>query len=290
MRLSWRAVALAAAVIAGVLSVQGQQRPAFEVASVKPIDRNTMRRGHEGWLLNSETYVDRTELLQFIVRAYLGGSSCVMRVTFEINGYSRDGACQQLAGSMPAWIKSERWEIQAKLPPGSPTYSARRKRFGDTPEVNLMLQVLLEERFHLKVHWEKRDLPVYALTLGKSALKLSQTTSEPQGRGGIETVPIQDGTRRTTVTFDAASLPEAADSLSWYLDRLVVDRTGLKGDYDWSIQYEDDPSMRIPGNPFSGLTSSALSTALQAVGLRLESTRAPIRVLVIDHVEKPSQN
>jgi uncharacterized protein (TIGR03435 family) len=289
MRLHGLALVFAATVGIGVLDVAAQTHPRFEVVSIKPLDRTKMRGGHEGFLLNTETFIDRTELLQYIVQAYLGGSSCVMRVTFEINGYSRDGACPQLAGTMPAWIKTDRWEIIAKLPPGVPNYSAKRKRFRDTPEINLMLQTLLAERFGLQVHWEKREVPVFALTLGKGPLKLRKS-SETSGGGSVQTVPVQDGSRRTTLNMAATSPQEAADTFSWYFDRLVVDRTGLKGDYDWSIEYEEDPDARIPGNPFSGLTTSALSKALQSVGLRLESTKAPIQVLVIDHVEKPSEN
>jgi uncharacterized protein (TIGR03435 family) len=90
--------------------------------------------------------------------------------------------------------------------------------------------------------------------------------------------------------FVGSSMKEAAGTFAMYFDRPVVDRTGLKGEYDFSIDYDDDATLRVPGNPFSGLTPSALSAALQAVGLKLESTKASVNILVVDHVEKPSEN
>jgi uncharacterized protein (TIGR03435 family) len=274
-------------------------RPAFDVASVKPIDRATLSRGHEGHQLDRERFLDRTELIQFIVRAYLGGSFCVMTATPAF-GYS----CPLLSGSLPSWVKSDMFEIQAKMPPNSvPSYTTRQLRSEDTPELNLMLQTLLEDRFHLKLHWERKELPVYAMTVGKNGPKLKQTApggeqlkqrdgsfTEVHGGAGLTTVPTVNGSPRTRFNFLASSMQEAALAFAAYFDRPVLDRTGLRGDYDFVIEYEGDASARIPLNPFSGLTPSALSTALEAIGLKLESTKAPVAVLVIDHVEKPSEN
>jgi uncharacterized protein (TIGR03435 family) len=281
------------------LSSQGKPRPEFEVASVKLIDPASGVIGYQGHLLNRERYVDRTELLQFIVRAYLGGGSCVMTATPAM-GHS----CALIAGSLPEWVKKDRFEIQAKMPANSvPAYTFRQTRALDTPEVNLMLQVLLEDRFHLKAHREMRELPVYTLTVAKNGPKLKKTPPEGQqrktsdgilveihGLTGVTAVPTQDSIQRIQMEFLGSSMKETAEAFGIYFDRPVVDRTDIKGEYDFTIEYEVEPSLRTPGNPFSGLTPSALSTALQAVGLKLESTKAPIEVLVIDHVEKPAEN
>jgi uncharacterized protein (TIGR03435 family) len=85
-------------------------------------------------------------------------------------------------------------------------------------------------------------------------------------------------------------MKETAKTLAMYFDRPLLDGTGLKGEYDFSIEYEDEPTARIPFNPFGGLTLSALSAALQPIGLKVESTKAPVDVLVIDNVERPSEN
>jgi uncharacterized protein (TIGR03435 family) len=280
-------------------SSQGNPRPTFEVASVRPIDPASMMRGHEGHQLDRVRYVDRTELLQFIVRAYLGGSSCVMTAT-----PSMGQICPLLAGSLPDWVRKERFEIQASMAVNSvPSYTLRQTHSVDTPELNQMLQVLLEDRFRLKVHWEMKEIPVYTLTVGKNGPKLKSSTAESNrretsdgilievhGLTGVSTVPSTlEGFRRIQMEFLGSSMKEAADSFAMYFDRPVVDRTGLKGEYDFSIDYDDDASLRMPGNPFSGLTPSALSAALQAVGLKLESTKASVNVLVVD-VEKPSEN
>jgi len=280
-------------------SSDSRPRLTFEVASVKPVDVSKMPRGHEGHQLTRERFVDRTELIQYIVRAYLPGSSCVMTATPDFGA-----RCPLISGSVPAWVKTDRWEIQATMPAGSiPAYTARRLRTVDTPELNRMLQVLLEDRFHLKVHWEKMERPVYALSIGKNGPKLKPTVPgselrtardgtvfENHGMEGISSDSMPDGSLRTRLNFLSSSTQEAALTLSFFFERQVVDRTGLQGEYDFTLEYEDDPDARIPGNPFSGLTPSRLSNALQAVGLRFEASTAQVDVLVIDHVEKPSEN
>jgi uncharacterized protein (TIGR03435 family) len=295
---------LAGFIVIGVLHApfilaQSNVRPAFEVASVKPIDLATMTRGHEGHQLDRERYVDRTELLQFIVRAYLGGSSCVMTASPPMGN-----RCPFISGPAPEWVKTDRFEIQAKMPPNSvPNYTYWQTRMENTPELNQMLQVLLEDRFHLKVHWEKKELPVYALTVAKNGPKLKKARpggvklsdgSEVEFHGfrDFGLVPTPGGDRRT-LGFLASSMDDAARDFANFLDRPVVDRTGLKGMYDFRIEFENDPDAPALGmalNPFNGLAASALSAALQGLGLRLESAKAPLQVLVIDHVEKPSAN
>jgi uncharacterized protein (TIGR03435 family) len=295
---------LLAPIAIGVLNApfvraQSMVRPAFEVASVKPIDPAAMSRGHEGHQLDRERYVDRTELLQLIVRAYLGGSSCVMTATPPMGN-----RCPFISGLVPAWVETERFEIQARMPPNSvPNYTYWQARIENTPELNRMLQVLLEDRFQLKVHWEQKELPVYALTVAKNGPKLKKARpggvklsdgSEVEAHGFREfgLVPTPGGDRRT-LGFLASSMDDAARDFANFLDRPVVDRTGLQGMYDFTIEFENDPDAPTPGiafNPFNGLTASELSAALRALGLRLESAKAPLQVLVIDRVEKPSKN
>ncbi len=316
LALTIAACAAAAAVLSSGTLVRAQSpsqpRPSFEVASVKLLDRATMSRDHEGHQLDAGRFVDRTDLLQYIVKAYIdvAGVGCIMKTALGED-------CPSISGNLPAWLKTDRWEIQAKPPANSlPSYSARQLRSGDTPELNQMLQVLLEDRFHLRVHRETKELPVYALTVGKNGPKLKPTPSkgelakaadgtlvEIHGLQGMLAVPSQNSVPRTRLSFQASSLPEAAEGLSRYFDRPVVDRTGLKGDYDFAIEFDKDPDAPGPVtagntsglggnffNPYTGLTSEALSVALQDLGLRLEPTKAPVEVLIIDHVEQPSAN
>ena len=95
------------------------------------------------------------------------------------------------------------------------------------------------------------------------------------------------------MTFQASTMRHAADSLTTYFDRPVVDRTGLDGEYEFVIAFEPDPDARpnlgrLPVNP--GLNASRAAVALEDVGLKLESSTASFEVLVIDRVERPSSN
>jgi uncharacterized protein (TIGR03435 family) len=209
--------------------------------------------------------------------------------------------CPLISGSIPEWVKTDRWEIQGKIAANAlPDYSPRQLRSQETPELNLMLQALLEDRFRLKTHWTTKELPAYALTIDKKGAKLKPSSAakdadkadgrDVHGMSGIETDPMPDGSRRTRLTFQASSMGELAKTLSIYFDRQVVDRTGLNGEFDFTLEYEEDSDAKIAFNPFSGLTPSTLSDVLRSIGLGLESTKARREVLVIDHVEKPSSN
>lgn len=289
-----------------ILVAQSQARPKFEVASVKPIDRMKMSRDHEGHRQDREVFVDRTDTLSYIVAAYLPGSFCVMKVAL---GY--DCPLISIGKSVPTWVRNERFEIQAKLPPNSQEYSERQKRAGDTPQVNLMLQVLLEERFQLKTHFETREIPVYAVTVGKDGHKLKPT---PEGGSMRKTadgslvemhgmVAALRRADRGQIVFQSSSLQEAVAGLGNYFDRPLLDQTGLQGDFDFTLEYEPEPmQMERPmvdktsglggnfTNPFSGLSAGALSVALQDVGLKLESTKARVQVLVIENIARPKEN
>jgi uncharacterized protein (TIGR03435 family) len=282
-------------------------RPVFEVASVKPVDRAVMSRDHEGKRLDPAIFVERTDLLQYIVRAYIetAGAGCILKTMLGQD-------CPTVAGNLPSWIKTDRWEIQAKLPANAvPRYTDWQLHNYDTPELNQMLQVLLEDRFRLKAHREFKEIPVYVLTVAKDGPKFAKTP--PRG----ELLKIADGSviefhgmasllrvdGRTRMTFQASSMKDAAEALEAYFDRPVLDRTGLKENYDFTLEYQGDPTETGPPavpntsgrgggffNPFTGLSAAAASAALQEIGLKLESTKASVEVLVVDHVEKPSEN
>jgi uncharacterized protein (TIGR03435 family) len=293
-----------------ILPAPRQPHLVFEVASVKPVDRALMTRNHEGNRLDREVFIDRTELYAYIVQAYIRGSSCAMKI-------GMGEVCPLVTGAFPSWVRTDRFEIEAKLPADSvPNYSDRQRRNNDRPELSLMLQALLQDRFHLTTHHEKREIPVYILTVGKNGPRLKQSPAgsdrlkvgdgrvvEFHGLAGTQSILGPDGTPRMRMTFQASSIQEAIDALSWMIDKPVLDRTGFKGEYDFTLEVDVDrslpqrdhvdPSSGRGGtyfNPFSGVSSAALSAALQDVGLKLESTKAPLEILVIDHVERPTEN
>jgi len=203
----------------------------------------------------------------------------------------------------PSWIRSEHYDIQAKAD-------------GNTSVQQLegaMLQALLKERFKLTLHRETRELPVYALTVGKGAAKLHHTEhgactpysldSPPPILTQADPHPIfcglhltVEGLNRTLdgkgVTMDmlAANLSRTYNSS---LGRNVIDRSGLAGAFDVHLTWAIDPLAAVSdaGATSPEGTGPALVTALrEQLGLKLESAKGPVEGFVVDHVERPSAN
>ena len=143
-----------------------------------------------------------------------------------------------------------------------------------------MLQTLLIDRFHLKLHRETREGPVYLLTRGSKPLKL-QPTKDPKdypwagslGGGGFD----GGGMRGANIT-----MPQLAERLGLRLERPVIDQTNLTGAYDFRIEYAAESER-------PDLTASII-TSLRNLGLKLEAGKGPIETIVIDHAEKPAAN
>ena len=279
---------------------QAQPRPAFEVATVKLVDRN----GPYEQSLDEGRAVNTANLYTFIVWAYDLINPCNWRV-------AGGGNCPLISGTLPAWAKTDVFQIQGKLPAGFPSYTGHQFNSGQATQLYLVLQSVLEERFKLKLHRETRDLPVYALTVGKSGMKLKRTTGprlvqsfdgssvSTSGMTGRRLTPSLNGNPTMQMDFTDSSMRQLVDGLAGYMDRPVLDQTGLKGNFDFTIKYEIDASAPGgdstggPPNVFGGqgMAGPALFTAMQEqLGLKLESTKGPVEVLVIDYVERPSEN
>ena len=180
----------------------------------------------------------------------------------------------------PKWISdwNFRYDIEAKADPAPQ----------DDAQLHLMAQALLAERFLLKLHREKRDLPVYALIPGKSGLKL-QAAKDPGDRPGSGYAePYASGVMRGT----NVSIAGFISTLAHNLDRPVIDKTGFSAAFDFRLEWDGVKNLAteigaappIPDKP-------SLFTAIQEqLGLKLDPQKAPFEVLVIDHVEKPSEN
>src|SRR5262245_6133994 len=114
------------------------------------------------------------------------------------------------------------------------------------------------------------------------------------GRNSSELVQGVPGRRR--ITFKASTLQQAVEGLAMYANAPIVDRTALRGEYDFELEYDaEQPTPRLdsavgPPNPFTSMTCPILSTAIEHLGLKCESMKAPVRVLVIDSVQKPKEN
>ena len=161
-------------------------------------------------------------------------------------------------------------------------YTIQAKAEGDAPrtlaEFRAMLQSLLAERFKLKFHRETRDMQVYAMVVGKGGIKFKE--SAPDTRRSL-TGTVNGRLQKLTVTH--MDMNTFSTNLGV---RPVLDRTGLTGEYDLVVEYTPEP--RINNNPQPGDVS--IFSAIQELGLKLEPTRAPVPVLVVDSIEKPTEN
>jgi len=205
----------------------------------------------------------------------------------------------QVTGA-PGWISSDRYDINAK---------AERPNV-DPDQAKVLVQSLLAERFNLKFHREIKEFPIYALVVAKDGPKLkkseNQTESEiraatagPGGGGPKEGRMLRLG--RGHISAQMLTLGALVQRLSSSLGRPVVDRTGLTGLYDFDLQWAPDEmevetgksGERMPAEsaPAGESTGPSIFTALQEqLGLKLESQKGPVEILVIDRMEKPTEN
>jgi uncharacterized protein (TIGR03435 family) len=182
--------------------------------------------------------------------------------------YHRDG--YQISGAQ-GWIASQRYDLLANAP-GDVTPTEDNLR--------LMLQALLANRFQLKVHMETKERPVYALVVAKNGGKLKESTADQYSQ-------TAGGSRNAHMTFAKATMQQLASNLYYSVGRPVFDKTGLRGFYDFTLDWIPD----YGGTPAADANGVDIFTALQEqLGLKLEPQKAPIEMLVIDHAEKPSEN
>jgi uncharacterized protein (TIGR03435 family) len=208
----------------------------------------------------------------------------------------------------PSWIDTDPWDVEGKA----------ENRATTQPQTQLMLQSMLEDRFQLKMHRETREMPAYDLVVARGGPKLKRSEDQtpvvfgPPERGaappaGARGEPFARGalprgamtTGRGSWQGASVTVANIAGSLTRMLGQTVTDKTGISGLYDISLQFTPG-SEQAPG-PFGppppGLeptvdpNAPSLFTALQEqLGLRLESTKGPAEVIVIDSVQKPTSN
>jgi uncharacterized protein (TIGR03435 family) len=298
--------ALAIPIVVGMMNTpsiraQTAATPKFEVASIRPCkDEPGLRKGggyssFPGTLNTGCMPLVDDNNLGLIQRAY---------VRFA-NGRPNPLGIFPIQGG-PAWIRSGLYIINAKSE-GNPS-----KEMMEGP----MLQALLEDRFKLKTHRETREVPVYALTVAKDSAKL-----KPFQEGSCTAMPfavplpklapgqtyckVRVGMRPPAVDAQGSTLAEFSKLLDLVLDRPIIDKTGITGRFDVHLEFaldEGTPGLRGPlahgggpgGDPSAAPSDPAgpsIFTALQEqLGLKLVRAKGPREFLVIDHVERPSEN
>ena len=206
--------------------------------------------------------------------------------------YSAYGIPQPRILGGPKWLDSERFDIDAKMDSTAADRLKALSRDQRRTEMRAMFQQLLADRFKLAVHWETRELPVYVLVAAKKG-PILQETRNPPGDTGTSSDDGKFSGKGLTLTEFAETLTQ---ELSRELGRAVIDKTGIQGRYDITLKWTPETGA---DSADSGADSTAPSpengpsifTALQEqVGLRLESAKGSVKVLVIDHIEMPTEN
>jgi uncharacterized protein (TIGR03435 family) len=187
----------------------------------------------------------------------------------------------------PAWLASERFDIEAKV---DDTTAVEMERLGPEERSQMKRQLigqLLSDRFKLAVHWETKELPVYTLVAAKGGAKLTPS-SDASGSSG--TSSNRGHLKASSVTM--ARLAETLTSiLNREVGRIVVDRTGIEGRYDLALEWSpEDGSSSSASNDGQGSGPSIFTALEEQLGLKLESSKGPVKILVIDRVEQPSEN
>lgn len=271
------------AAIAALLPVGWSQAPiaseplAFDVASIKANKREQRMTD----LYSPAGYMATDVSLRWLIHAAYGIA----------NPW---GPSHHLAGG-PGWLDSERFDVAARV--GSGVIPADLPPSERNEGIRLMLQALLAERFQLKVHRETRQLPVYALLVAKNGPKLKKASLEEKECPGIPIGFVScrerfSGGMGRGVRAKAVDLDDFAQYISGFTDRPIIDKTGVKGLFEIDTSPWRPSLPNVAAEPIADPdTLPTIFTMLQEqLGLRLESTKGPVDVLVIDSVQRPSEN
>jgi uncharacterized protein (TIGR03435 family) len=177
---------------------------------------------------------------------------------------------------LPAWAKTEPFAVEAKVDADATRALRTLPPVEQWKQLQLMLQAMLAERFALKAHRETRDLPIYELTVARGGSKMKQTA--PDSSGGNATYASGK------VAAHEISIESLAANLSFAVGGVIVNKTGLEGGYDFTLEY-------APEGADTSDTRPSIFTALEEqLGLKLEPARGPVDVIVVDQIERPAAN
>jgi len=256
----------------------------FEVASIKP-SKADPHRVMIGMRPGGRFTAEGASLKQLVSMAY----------------NVRD---HQIVG-LPAWADSDRYDIDAKpegvsdaapsAAPNSPPNPAQMQ--AQQEKMRAMLRDMLEDRFSLKIHKDSKEMPIYALVVAKGGPKLEEYADAP----GASNQPNMMRMGRGQINANGVPIGLLVNQLAGMVGRSVIDKTGLTGRYNIKLTWSPDPgeggALRGPGPgpdgppPPSSDSGPSIFTALQEqLGLRLESQKGPVELIVVDKVEKPTGN
>ena len=242
-----------------MLAAQGAQRPAFEVASIK---RNTSAAIGGGMRVEpGGRFFSTNSGVFYVIAGAYGESMNALRPS-------------QIIGA-PGWLESERWDLVAK--------AASPADMDNFEKTRLLMRTLLEDRFKLRIHREQRPMPIYALvrakaggTLGPNLKQSVPDCSAPSSGCGFRGGTIGH------IKGDAIPIAILTQLLNAATDRIVVDRTGLTGGFQIDLEYSPDQTATDKPSIFAAVQ--------EQLGLKLEPARGSVDVVVIDHVERPTED
>jgi uncharacterized protein (TIGR03435 family) len=237
--------------------------PAFEVATIKPTKPGPDNEEDDFGVDGRKVSTEGTSLVDLIDFAY-------------------DMHRKQIAGA-PDWARSDLYDIAGVADqPGEPSYDQSKS----------MMRKLLMDRFQLKFHLEKRELPVYLLTVGKNGLKNVTRSADQSATFNIDIEPVRGGVRMAVNNGTMANFAIFGLQAD-VVDRPVQDRSGRTEHDDFALTWMPDESqfrgqlhLKTSKHPQAGLFTGIE----EQLGMKLEPAKAPVDVMVIDHVEKPSAN
>lgn len=256
----------------------------FETASIK-LNKSNFTTFRPGFTLDG-------------YRAECIGLQWLIREAYGVEEYA--------LSAVPDRLYSEHYDVEAKMDPSVADALSKLTPTQLKLARQQMLQALLAERFNLKVHRETKDEPVYFLVIGKNGPKLQDAKTRAstmpnadgtpaRGRMEIDVSPGSEGGQK--IYAYSTAMKSLADFLTRQLSRPVLDKTGLTGTYDFTLDWIPDAAPTSSPNDtptavtLSGIPGASLFTAVQQqLGLKLEPGKGAIEMLVIDHVEKPSSN
>jgi uncharacterized protein (TIGR03435 family) len=245
------AVSIAQAQPAPAKPMAADAHPSFAVATIKPHDPDS---SHQGFDATGDRFTIRNQSL-----------ANLMEFAYSVHG-------RQIVDA-PDWVFHDRWDIEGTTDtPGEPSLHQQQE----------MLQKLMADRFQLKFHHDRRELSVYAIQLAKGGPKLRPAANpdaeaDQQGNG--------HGTEQT-ITYTSASMADFVMGEQFFLDRPLVNQTGLAGKYDFAIHYTYDEVHSTDPNAPPGL----FTAVQEQLGLKFEPVKASVEVFLIDHATPPSAN
>lgn len=262
---SIRLLLIAALLCGGVLSAQNEKSAKPSASAAFTYDVATIKPNKEGSFNTSISSAD----------GKLDATNVSLKTLLRMAFYVRE---DQIFG-LPSWAEHARYDIAAKVVDGDPKVLEKLTR----DERRTMLRKLLVERFGIKYHMEEKELPIFELVVVGNGPNLKKCPTD-DGDGGTSQ-------NNQTLTAHDVPLFQLADILSEELHRTVIDKTGLKGNYNYTLKWTRDDEAGAGQRDVSPDAPPVLFTALQEqLGLKLKSTKGPVPTLVIDHMEEPTEN